>query len=196
MRIDHVIYATGSLYEAAARIEAELGLKSVGGGRHEGLGTHNRIVPLGGGYLELMAVNDPGQADSSELAGMLHARIEAAKEGFLGWCGAVDDVEAMAAELGTAIATVRREGLSARVTGLPEALQEPFLPFFISRDQGVPDPGAGGDAGGITWIEVAGDAARLESWLGDVELPVRLVEGPPGVRAMGIGQRELRSWPA
>jgi hypothetical protein len=193
MRIDHVIYATGSLDEAAARIETELGLKSVEGGIHEGLGTHNRIVPLGGGYLELMAIADPGQAGASETAGMLQARIEAAKEGLLAWCVAVDDVEDLAGRLGTTVLTVRREGLSARVTGLPEALREPFLPFFITRDQGQADPGAGGDAGGITWVEVAGDNDRLASWLEEAELPVRVVDGAPGIRAMGIGDRELRA---
>jgi hypothetical protein len=192
LHIDHVIYATGDLDQAAARIEAELGLRSVEGGHHEGLGTHNRIVPLGGGYLELMAVADPEQADASEIAGMLHACIEAAREGLLAWCAAVEDVEALAARLGTAVLTVRREGLSARVTGLSEALKDPFLPFFISRDQGVVDPGAAGDAGGISWLEVAGDADRLESWLGDAELPVRVVEGPPEIRAVGIGGRVLR----
>ena len=67
-----------------------------------------------------------------------------------------------------------------------------LLPFFISRDPGIPDPGLGGDAGGITWIELAGDAARLERWLDRASLPVRVVDGPPAVRAVGIGQRELR----
>lgn len=47
MRIDHVIYATRDLEGAVGRIERELGLASLPGGRHEGLGTHNRIVPLG-----------------------------------------------------------------------------------------------------------------------------------------------------
>ena len=50
MRIDHVIVAATDLGAAAARLEGEYGLHALGGGRHEGLGTHNRIVPLGGGY--------------------------------------------------------------------------------------------------------------------------------------------------
>jgi len=193
VHIDHVIYATSDLDEAARRIEAELGLRSVEGGRHEGLGTHNRIVPLGAGYLELMAVVDSEQGASSELAGLLQARIAAAKEGLLGWCVAVDDIEAVAARLGTPITPIKREGLSARLTGLAEALREPFLPFFISRDPGVPDPGAAGAAGGISWIEVVGDAGRLETWLGNSKLPVRIVGGAPAVRAMGIGRRVLRA---
>ena len=71
-------------------------------------------------------------------------------------------------------------------------MAEPFLPFFIERDPGVADPGAGGERGGITWIEVAGDADRLAAWLGDNDMPVRVVDGPPGVTAVGIGDRELR----
>ncbi len=51
LRLDHVIYATADLDAAAARVEVELGLAVAGGGRHEGMGTHNRIFPLGGGYL-------------------------------------------------------------------------------------------------------------------------------------------------
>ena len=44
----------------------------------------------------------------------------------------------------------------------------------------------------IGWIEVAGDAERLRGWLGEAELPVRVVDGSPGVRAVAIAGRELR----
>ncbi len=192
MRIDHVIYATRDLDRAAARLESELGIAALTGGRHEGLGTHNRIVPLGGGYLELLAVCDPEEAASSMLGAALQARIEQQAEGLMGWAIAVDDVEPMAARLETSVTTIARQGLTARLTGLAESLHRPFLPFFISRDSGVSDPGAVGDAGRIVWIEVAGDGALLEHWLGGGELPVRIAEGPPGVRAVGIGERELR----
>ena len=197
MRIDHVIYATADLEAAAARVETELGVPAVGGGRHEGLGTHNRIVPLGGGYLELLAVADPAEAAGSDLGRAVRDRVAATGDGLMGWAVAVDAIEPVAARLGTAISTIARCGLTARLTGVAEAVREPFLPFFIARDPGVPDPagsggGAGGIAGGIAWIEVAGDAARLERWLGGAELPVRVVEGAPDVRAMGVGDREWR----
>jgi hypothetical protein len=189
MRIDHVIYAAADLDTAAARIERELGLAARGGGRHEGLGTHNRIVPLGGGYLELLSVADPEEAAGSDLGRALLARDG---DGLFGWAVAVDDVEPVARRLGTPVTTIRRSGLSARLTGVAEAVREPFLPFFISRDHGILDPGANGDAGGITWVEVAGDAAGLERWLDGTELPIRTMDGPPAVRAVGIGERELR----
>jgi hypothetical protein len=193
MHIDHVIYATADLDGAATRLKAELGVSAVRGGRHEGLGTHNRIVPLGRGYLELLAVCDRREAANSAIAAMWQALVEQEAEGLMGWAVAVDDVEPVAARLGTQVTTLTREGLTAKLTGLAEALRQPFLPFFIARDPGVSDPGAGGDAGGITWVEVAGDAGRLERWLGGAEFPVRVSRGEAGVRAVGIGDRELRT---
>jgi Glyoxalase-like domain len=192
VRIDHVIYAAADLDAAAARVETALGVAAVPGGRHDGLGTHNRIVPLGGGYLELLGVADPEEATSSDFGRGLLERLERDGDGLFGWVVAVDDVDAVARRLGTTVTTIRRSGLSAHLTGLAEAMRDPFLPFFLSRDAGVPDPGTAADAGGITWIEVAGDAARLEQWLDHELLPVRVVDGPPAVRAVGIGERELR----
>jgi hypothetical protein len=196
VRIDHVIYAAADLDAAAARVEAVLGVAARGGGRHDRIGTHNRIVPLGGGYLELLAVADPGEAAGSDLGRAVTARIAAAGEGLMGWAVAVDDAGRVAERLGTEISTIARAGLTARLTGVAEAMREPFLPFFIARDAGVADPagdaGAGAGAGGIAWLEVAGDAARLRDWLGGADLPVRVVDGPPAVRAMGVGDRELR----
>lgn len=193
MRIDHVIYATADLGAAAARVEAELGVAAVAGGRHEGLGTHNRIVPLGGGYLELLAICDTEEATRSALGSALQARLEHAGEGLMGWAVAVDDLQPVAERLGTWVTTIARQGLSAQLTGLLESMREPFLPFFVARDPGVPDPGGEGDGGGIGWIEVAGDADRLARWLGGADLPVRVVDGGPAVLAVGIGDRELRT---
>jgi hypothetical protein len=149
-------------------------------------------VALGDGYLELLAVADRDEAERSAFGRWLLARLAADGDGWLGWVVAVDDVEAVGRRLGTPITTISRAGLTARLTGVADAAREPFLPFFITRDAGVADPGAGGDAGGITWIEVAGDAARLGRRLGSSGLPVRVVAGAPAVRAVGVGARELR----
>lgn len=187
-----MIYATGDLDRAAAEVEAQLGVSSVAGGHHEGLGTHNRIVPLGDGYLELLAVCDEDEAARSALGSALQARIEQLGDGLMGWAVAVDDVQPVAARLGTWVSTIARQGLTARLTGLLESMREPSLPFFVARDRGVPDPGRGGDAGGLSWIELVGDPGRLSWWLGGAALPVRITEGPPAVVAVGIGDRELR----
>lgn len=193
MRIDHVIYATTDLDAAAERIEAEFGLPAVAGGRHEGLGTHNRIVPLDGAYIELLAVADPEEASASAFGGALLARLSGEGDGLIGWAVRVDAVRPIATRLGTSITAIAREGLSAQLTGLAEALREPSLPFFISRDPGVPDPAEDPGLARLAWVEVAGDGERLERWLGSSELPVRVTPGEPRVRAVGIGDRELRS---
>jgi hypothetical protein len=192
MRIDHVLYATQDLDAAAARLEAEHGLPASGGGRHVGIGTENRIVPLGGGYVELIAVADPAEAERSPLGHALAVAIHERGEGLLGWVVAVDSVEAEAERTGAELSVIERAGLRAQLAGVATAMAEPTLPFFIQRDPGIADPGAEGDAGGITWVEVAGDLDRLRTWLGGAQLPVRVRDGRPALLAVGIGERELR----
>lgn len=193
MRIDHLIYATSDLDAAATRVEAAIGVAAVAGGRHDGIGTHNLIVPLGGGYLELLAVIDPAEAARSALGSAIQERVASHGDGLFAWAVAVDDVAPVAARLGTDVTTIARKGLTARLTGVAEAMRDPLLPFFIARDPGVADPAAGGGAGGIAWIEAGGDPARLERWLGGADLPVRVVAGEPGVHALGLGDGgELR----
>ena len=193
MRIDHVIYATNDLDAAAMRVESELGLTVVAGGRHEGHGTRNRIVPLGGGYLELMAVADAEEAVASPIGSALRARLTAQGDGLFAWAVAVESVERVADRLGLPITAVSRQGMTARLVGVAEALPNPVLPFFIERDEGIADPGAGGEAGGITWLEVAGDRDALARRLGGGQLPVTVVVGSVGVVAIGIGDTEFRN---
>src|SRR4029453_4960474 len=65
LRLDHVVLAVRDLDAPGTRILNELGLGSLPGGRHPGWGTGNRIVPLGYEYVELLAVVDPMEAESS-----------------------------------------------------------------------------------------------------------------------------------
>ena len=191
MRIDHVIYGTDDLDAAAARFADELGLPIARGGRHDALGTHNRIVPLGdGSFIELLAVADREEAMRSPLGAALCAAIERGN-GFLGWAVGVVDIDGVARRLGTSITTVCRQGMVARLSGVLEALEEPYLPFFIERGADWRRSVAHA-AAGLSWIEVTGQAARLERWLGGARLPVRVLDGPPAVRAIAIGDHELR----
>src|SRR6201999_2293421 len=103
---------------AAAYIEAELGLQVHEGGRHVGQGTHNRIVPLGGGYLELIAVFDREEADSSPVGKALADRIDHVGEGLMGYAVAVPDIDAVIARLHTNPYRIARSGLGAYLTGV------------------------------------------------------------------------------
>src|ERR687888_208612 len=183
MRIDHVIWKAEDLDRGAERVAAEYGLSDDGGGRHVGIGTHNRVFPLGGGYLEVLAVADPEQAKRSPLG----QAIVDAPEGLFGWAVAVEDVVVQAERLSLEVTTIAREDLTARLAGVAQAVAEPWLPFFIQRDPGIADPGASGDGGGIAWLELAADADRLPAWLGGADLPLRFSDdrGPRGLRALG-----------
>ena len=39
---------------------------------------------------------------------------------------------------------------------------------------------------GIEYIELAGDRRATEEWMGTNKLPLRWVEGQPGIKAVGI----------
>ena len=189
MRIDHVIWVADDLHATADRLAHEHGLPDGGGGRHVGIGTHNRVFPLGGGYLEVLAVADPDEAAAS----VIGRAVAAAPDGLFGWAVAVQDVPAQAQRLGLEVTSIERDGLTARLAGVAQAMAEPWLPFFIQRDPGIDDPGATGDAGGISWIELAADPARLHTWLGGgEELPLRYAAGEaPGLRAVGLGSGDV-----
>jgi hypothetical protein len=181
MRIDHVIYGTSDLDAAAARFASE-GLEVRPGGAHEGIGTHNRIVPLGASYVELLAILDPEMAAASPVGRLIAERI-ARGDGWMGWVVAVPDAAAVAERLGVSLIEVRREG-AVSLAGLTEALAEPFLPFFIEREDTT-------GRGEVERVEVAGDGRRLDGWLGGAELPVDVVRGPPELRAVTIRGRRL-----
>ena len=116
---------------------------------------------------------------------------------FAGWAVESDDIDHDARRLGLDIEAgerTRPDGTSLRwrLAGVARAMATGGLPFFIQWD-GAPDahPARAAadhacDATGFAWIEVAGRGPELESWLGDHDLPVRNVDGPPGITAVGI----------
>jgi hypothetical protein len=198
--IDHVIFGVRDLDVAGSRLLERHGLGSVPGGRHPGWGTGNRIVPLGPSYVELLAAVDKREAKKSLLGRSLLERV-ADGDRLMGWCAATSDIDAVAARLGlevTAGSRVRPDGevVRWRSAGLERAMQQRALPFFITWE-GPPDlhPGRATaqhrtTTSGISWVEVSGDTSELREWLGGDWLPVRIVEGPPDIRAVGIASKE------
>lgn len=63
--IDHLVIAVADPDAAAAELEAAVGLAATGGGRHERMGTWNRLVWLGDTYLELIGAWDRDLAAAS-----------------------------------------------------------------------------------------------------------------------------------
>lgn len=197
--MDHVIYAVDDLDAAAAVMFDREGLASVPGGRHEGWGTANRIVPLGETYLELITVVDVEEAEQSEF-GRAVRRALTEDRPLVGWVVATDDIDGVAKRLELEVEERSREAddgstLSWRLAGLERALKTGGLPFFVQWD--VPPerhPGAADvrhetDARGIAWVEVcADDRDAVNEWLGDdaKDLPVRITDGDPALGAAAI----------
>lgn len=95
--LDHLVVAAATLDEGAAWIEARLGVPTSPGGRHESMGTHNRLLSLGTGrYLEVIAVDPQAQAPAHprwfELdAPAMRARL-AGSPALIHWVARTDDI--------------------------------------------------------------------------------------------------------
>jgi catechol 2,3-dioxygenase-like lactoylglutathione lyase family enzyme len=200
MRIDHVVLAVADLDAAAARLAAA-GLASVEGGVHAAWGTANRIVPLGADYVELLAVVDRAAGERTTLGSQLLGLTADGADRWFAVCLADVDIAATAARLGLEVtpgSRVRPDGVRVAWRGAGiEAASRPFgFPFFIDWEVGPSDhPGAGGPpqpsgARGIAWVEVGADPVAFDAWTGDAGVPVRLVEGEPGVRRVALATPE------
>lgn len=196
LRIDHIVLAVRDLDAAGTRILNDVGLGSLPGGRHPGWGTENRVVPLGDEYLELLAVADPVEAESSHV-GMWVSNASRSGDHLVAWCVSTDEIEGVAERLGLAVTQGSRSlpdgrSLTWRSAAFDLVAEHPDLPFFISWDGPLDlHPGRARaehrvEPNGLAWIEVASDHGRLHGWLGGEDVAVRVVGGEPGVRAIGI----------
>ena len=159
-------------------------------------------MPLGADYVELISVVDEAEASRTQFGRTMLQRAAEGEQWFA-VCLADDDLDATAVRLGLEISAGSRalpDGavVSWRSAGLESPKREPWLPFFIEWN--VPlelHPGRASvehpsTATGIAWVEVAGGRDRLEQWLGDADVPIRVVDGDPGVRAVGLTTAEGR----
>jgi len=194
MELDHVLIAVADLEAGADEVEVRTGLASVDGGRHQGFGTANRIVPLGDTYLELVAVVDEAEAAESGFGSWVAG---GELPSLLGWCVRTDDIDAVAGRLGLTIADgsrARPDGtiLRWRMAGLERSVEEPSLPFFIGRGAGRPYPGqALEQVATIRRLELEGDPERIAEWVGDASLPIVIREGEPALRSVVVGEAVL-----
>jgi hypothetical protein len=196
LRVDHVICAVDDAETSAAAFTKRYGLASVPGGRHPGWGTENRIVPLGDSYVELVGVCDPEEAQASDFGRRVLDAVRGG-QGLLGWAVATHDIESVARRLHLEVADgsrTRPDGstLRWRLAGVARALESGALPFFIEWEgPGELHPGAASADHstpplGTAWVEVAADEETVRAWLGDHDLPLRLIDGPPALTAVGI----------
>jgi hypothetical protein len=192
VRLDHVLLAVRDLDEAAGHLESEHGLTSYVGGSHPAWGTGNRIVPLGGSYLELIAVVDESTAATTDI-GRWVAAGAAALGAPIGWVVRPNDLDAMTERLGITAFEGSRERpdgvtLRWRMAGIERARAAPALPWFIDWEDRATYPGAAGTpvAARVTRIELEGDSSALDAWLGPHDLPLDVRDGTAGLVAVDI----------
>jgi hypothetical protein len=163
VRIDHAIIGARDIEAVAGRLWERHGLASLPGGRHAGWGTHNRIVPLAGPYLEIIGVADENEALRDPMGRWLLANT-ATGDPLMAWCCESGDIERHARRLGLTLERGGRDRpdgsrISWRVAGRDVALGA--RPFFGST------------------------AGELDGWVeGDV--PVRTLADGGGLRAVVI----------
>ncbi|MEI6373129.1 MAG: VOC family protein [Actinomycetes bacterium] len=143
--VDHVVIVSLDVDDTCQRLFYATGLASIAGGVHEGLGTANRIVPLGTGYLEILAVDDATLAALNPfgqlaLAGAATARDSGLVEHLAAWSACVPSVERAAEATGGEVMALSRAGVSVRLTGIAEATVNPSLPFMLQRAEGQVSP--------------------------------------------------------
>jgi Glyoxalase-like domain len=192
VRIDHAIIGARDIDAVADRLWERHGLAALPGGRHEGWGTHNRIVPLAGAYLEIIGVADENEALRDPMGRWLLAHT-ATGDPLMAWCCETPDIERQARALGL---TLERGGrhradgsrISWRVAGRDTALGA--RPFFIAWDDPAMRPGLltaphAVEVRGIRQVEVGCAPAELDGWV-EADVPVRRIDDEGGLLAVVI----------
>lgn len=193
---DHALVAVNDLELAAADFRDRYGLESAEGGRHTGLGTANRIIPLGDTYVELIAVADEDEAARSALGRWV---ADTCKDGDrpAAVCLRTDDIDSVAAAIGSppeSMQRVRPDGavLSWRLSGLESTLENPALPFFIQWDIAAEDlPGSFAEEHPnqgirLTWVEVAATEEAIRARVGSEGPDIRTADQGAGLVAIGL----------
>jgi hypothetical protein len=174
MQLDHLSYAAGreGLAACAQRLGARLGAGFTDGGLHPSFGTRNFVLPLANGsYLEVVEALDHPAADRAPFGRAVRARTEAGG-GWLGWAIRVDDIAPVEKRLARSAADGHRrrpDGFDLRwqQIGINDVAADPQLPFFVrwlSDDEH--HPSAPGSPLVLRRIEIVGDHARVDDYLG------------------------------
>lgn len=194
--IDHLILATANIDITAARLESDYGLISLPGGRHDGHGTGNRIVPIGDSYIEIMGIVDEAEAAASPMGAWLRQQTRKG-DCIAGLCLRAESArfDAICDRLDLRFLLMSRDApngitLHWRLAGLAETMSDPSRTFFI--DWAVPPEQHPSrsfaphriEPVGFSWVELSGDPDDIQKWIGEKVGGLRIAAAnPPGIRA-------------
>jgi len=122
--IDHLVVAASTLDEGSAHVAARLGVAPGGGGRHERMGTHNRLLRIGAStYLEVIAIDPEAPPPARPRWFGLDERDAHAPPTLVGWMVRTTRIDLMIASLPAALAArlgpvtpMRRDDLAWSLT--------------------------------------------------------------------------------
>jgi hypothetical protein len=148
--LDHIVVAADTLDRGTAYIADMLGVEPAGGGRHEGVGTHNRLLKVArGSYLEVIAIDrDAPKPDFPRWFDLDNPAFQARlkiKPRLAAWVVRCDAIDLLAADLfgpRARVQSMQRGALTWRFAG-PDDGSLPrggLIPHLIQWD--VPDPPA------------------------------------------------------
>ncbi|HJQ42918.1 MAG TPA: VOC family protein [Jatrophihabitantaceae bacterium] len=174
MRLDHLSYAAGpeGLAACVQRLGGRLGAAFTDGGLHPSFGTRNFVLPIAEGcYVEAVEALDHPAADRAPFGRAVRARSEAGG-GWLGWAVRVEDIAPVETRLGRAAAAGHRrrpDGVDLRweQIGVNDTMADPQLPFFVKwLTDDLEHPSNGGGTVRLRRLEIAGELARIDNYLG------------------------------
>lgn len=188
--IDHLVYATPDLDATLAEIRRTWGVEPTDGGRHDGMGSRNVLLALGGvTYLEVVGP-DPDQPDPAGprpfgIDDLTGARLVTWAAGvpsidtWIAWARTrgVDPGDAFAMQRTTPQGSVLRWRLT-----MPPADGDGILPFLIEWP-GI-TPAATSAAGcSLLSLDLRHDDPAIGSRLREFAVPIDVTAGPPGLTA-------------
>lgn len=194
LALDHVIVAVPDLDQAAKALERIAGLRANPGGRHPTLGTENRLVPLGGAYLEVISVADADLAATNEFG---RAVLEARETGpqFTGWVVRTPAIEDAAAQWESDVVPLSRKTPAGtqvrwRMAGLENA-RDRTRPLLIEWEDERSAPPFAEPVHPVGRVQLrhveVGDPARLlGTWLPHIDHVLLTASGPAGVHAVTL----------
>jgi len=192
--IDHVLIACADPNAAAQAIEAQLGLRATGSGRHPALGTFNRLIWLGNSFIELIGIEDRARAQASWVGRPVVTAAEAGG-GFATWAAAthrlateVTERRAQGSDLSDPVPgeRVRPDGRIVRWTLAAAPVLGAFEPpFLIEHDVAAAEWSPAEQAERAAERHPIGGSVRLET----LEIPAPDVPGVSRryLRTVGIG---------
>lgn len=199
LAIDHVSLGVKDLFEGSARLQREIGIRSLEGTWFPEGGMANRYFRTGNDtFIEVEGITDPFASEKFATAKHLLERLRGG-DCFLGWVLRVETREELQEIASRLNAEVLDGPLGLAADGSPQPNYVRTPESFSSWSRGLPNfmywsgnprpvtPGPVKPTG-IAWLEIGGVEADMRNWIGPgVEtLPLRYNGKEPGVHAVGI----------